>query len=140
MRFIGNILWHIPFMGFLNALFAFLFGGLLTLTVVAAPIGLGLLQYSKFLLLPFSYNMVSASDLGIKQNPLWKAYSFIIMLLYLPFGLVAFICGLLQAVGLAMTVVGIPAALVIIKALPTYLNPVGKRCVPVLHAVGGQPV
>lgn len=133
MRTSGNILWHIPFLGFLNALFAFLLGGLLTLTVVAAPIGLGLMQYSKFLLLPFSYDMVTATDLGIRQNPVWRVYSAVIMVLYLPFGLVAFLCGLLQAVALTLTLIGIPAALVIIKSLPTYLNPVGKRCVPALH-------
>lgn len=134
MRIIGNILWHIPFMGFLNALFAFLLGGLLTLTVVAAPIGLGLMHYSKFLLLPFSYDMVTAGDLGIRQNPVWRVYSTVIMVLYLPFGLVAFLCGLLQAVALTLTIIGIPAALVIIKSLPTYLNPVGKKCVPALRS------
>ena len=133
MRVIGNILWHFPFLGFLNALFAFLLGGLLTLTVVAAPIGLGLIQYSKFLLLPFSYDMVTVADLGIRQNPIWRVYSAVIMVLYLPFGLIAFIGGLLQAVGLTLTIIGIPAALVIIKSLPTYLNPVGKKCVPALH-------
>lgn len=135
MRIIGNILWHIPFLGFLNALFAFVLGGLLTITVVAAPIGLGLMQYSKFLLLPFSYDMVTVSELGIRQNPIWRVYSTVIMVLYLPFGIIAFLCGLLQAVALTLTLVGIPAALVIIKSLPTYLNPVGKKCVPALHAV-----
>ncbi len=130
MRILGNILWHIPFLGFVNALFAFLFGFLLTLTLVAAPIGLGLMQYAKFLLLPFSYDMMSSSELPGNRNPVWRAYSFVIMLLYLPFGLVAFVVGLVQAVGLALTIVGIPVALVVAKSLGTYLNPVGKVCVP----------
>lgn len=128
-RLLGNLLWHIPFCGFLTALYAFVLGLLLTITVVAAPIGLGLLQYAKFLLLPFSYDMVSKSDLGAAQNPLWRAYSFLVMLLYLPFGLIALVLGVVQAVGLALTLVGIPTAIVVVKSLGTFLNPVGKVCV-----------
>lgn len=131
MRILGNILWHIPFCGFLTALYTFLLGALLTLTVVAAPIGLGLLQYSKFLLLPFSYDMASKSELGLAQNPVWRAYSFVITLLYLPFGLIAVVVAVVQAVGLALTIVGIPTAIVIAKSLNTFFNPVGKVCVHV---------
>lgn len=129
LRILGNLLWHIPFCGFLTALYAFLLGLLLTATVVAAPVGLGLLQYAKFLLLPFSYDMVAKSDLGEAQNPIWRAYSFLVMLLYLPFGLLALIAGVFQAVGLALTIVGIPTAIVVVKSLGTFLNPVGKVCV-----------
>lgn len=131
MRLLGNILWHIPFCGFLTALYAFLIGVLLTLTVVAAPVGLGLLQYAKFLLLPFSYDMVGKGELGQARNPLWRAYSFLVMIVYLPFGLIAFVVGIFQAVGLALTIVGIPTAIVVVKSLGTFLNPVGKVCVHV---------
>lgn len=37
MGALGNILWHIPFLGFLNALFVFLLGLLLTALVITAP-------------------------------------------------------------------------------------------------------
>ncbi|MDL2207156.1 YccF domain-containing protein [Desulfovibrio sp. OttesenSCG-928-F20] len=131
MRILGNILWHIPLCGFLTALAVFLLGGLLTITVVAAPIGLGLLQYAKFLLLPFSFEMMDKSELGQPRNPFWLAYSTLIMLLYLPLGLVIMIIGLFQAVALALTIVGIPTALVIARSLTTFLNPVGKVCVNV---------
>ena len=131
MRILGNILWHIPFLGFVSAFCAFVFGFLLTITIVAAPIGLGLMQYAKFLMLPFSYEMISESELPVQQNPVWQTYSFIITILYLPFGIIALVCGVLQAIGLALTIVGIPAAIVVAKSLGTYLNPVGKICVPV---------
>lgn len=130
LRLLGNILWHVPFLGFLNALYAFLLGLVFTALLVTAPLGLGLLQYSKFLLLPFSYDMVDEGDLEARRNPLWVAWSFVIMLLYLPFGFLAFICGLFQCLGLALTLVGIPAAIVVARSLPTYFNPVGKVCVP----------
>lgn len=131
VRILGNILWHIPLMGFVTAILVFLLGGLLTVTVVASPIGLGLVQYAKFLLLPFSCEMVDQADLGRPRNPLWAAYSTLIMLVYLPFGLIIMIISIFQAVGLALTIVGIPTALVIAKSLGTLLNPVGKVCVSV---------
>ena len=131
MRTIANILWHIPFLGFLSALYAFLLGLLLTVLVIPAPIGLGLIQYAKFLMFPFSTEMVSSAEAGQKRNPLWAAYSTIIMIFYLPFGLIAFIFGLAQCLGLAITIVGLPGAYIIFKSLGTYFNPVGKICVPV---------
>ena len=126
LRTIANILWHIPFLGFINALGAFLLGLLLTVLIIPAPIGLGLLSYAKFLMFPFSRRMVSASEAGVSRNPLWAAYSTLIMLLYLPFGIIFFIIGVIQCIGLALTIVGLPLAYIIAKSLTTYLNPVGK--------------
>lgn len=134
LRLLGNILWHVPFMGFLSALAAFLVGLLLTVLVVTSPIGLGLIQYSKFLLLPFSYSMVPANDLGEEQNILWKTYSTIIMIVYLPVGLILCLVQIFQIAGLFLSIVGIPAGIVLLKSLSTYLNPVNKKCVPVAVA------
>ena len=49
MKTIGNILWHFPFFGFVTAICTWLFGAILTATVIAAPIGLGLMEYGKLL-------------------------------------------------------------------------------------------
>ncbi len=130
MATLGNILWHFPFLGFLSALFYCVLGGLLTLTVVAAPIGLGLIQYSRFLLSPFSQEMICRSDLPQAQNSLWKAYSTIVMILYLPFGALFALCTAVQIGMLFLTIVGIPMALVLAKSLGTIFNPVNKVCVP----------
>ena len=129
MRTLGNILWHIPFLGFVSATVVYLFGLLLTATVVAAPIGLGLMEYGKFLYWPFGHAMISKSELHTKQNKAWKAYSTIVMILYLPFGLVFTILSIFQVVGLFISLVGIPSAIVIAKSLGTFLNPVNKKCV-----------
>ena len=130
MRTVANILWHIPFLGFLTALCSFLLGSLLVITIIAAPIGLGLIQYAKFLMAPFSYSMVSKRDLEQSSNPLWTSYSFLIKIIYLPFGLVLCIFQMLQIVGLCLSIVGIPMAIILAKSLSTYLQPVGKVCVP----------
>ena len=131
MRTLGNILWHFPFFGFVTAGFYWLVGLLLTVTVIAAPIGLGLMELGKFLLAPFGHAMVSKDDLKIEQNALWKTYSTIVMILYLPFGLVFLVLSVIQVAALCLTIVGIPVALVIAKSIGTVLNPVNKKCVHV---------
>jgi len=130
MKTLGNIIWHIPFLGFLSSLITFLIGSLLVLTVVGAPIGLGLIQLSKFLMAPFSNSMVSKNDLNVDQNQLWKSFGIIVRILYFPFGLFLTIITVFQIVGLFISIIGIPVALILAKSLSTYLNPVGKTCVP----------
>lgn len=129
MKTLGNILWHIPFMGFISAIFVYLFGLVLTATVVAAPIGLGLMELGKFLFSPFGHAMVSKDDLNIEQNQKWKMYSTIVRVIYFPFGLLFTILAIFQVVFLFFTIVGIPVAIVVAKSLGTYLNPVNKKCV-----------
>lgn len=131
MRTLGNILWHIPFLGFVSAFITFVIGTLLTVTVIAAPIGVGLLEYSKFLLAPFGKAMISKNDLNIERNRAWKAYSTIVMIIYFPLGLVFAIISIFQIVGLFFTIFGIPVAIVMAKSLGTTLNPVNKKCVSI---------
>jgi uncharacterized membrane protein YccF (DUF307 family) len=131
MRTLGNVLWLIPFLGFITASLCWLFGAALTLTVVAAPIGLGLMEYGKFLFAPFGRAMVSKDSLNIRQNNVWMAYSAVIQILYFPFGLIFVIIAAIRAVALCVTLVGIPAALVVAKSLGTVFSPVNKKCVPV---------
>lgn len=52
------------------------------ITVIAAPIGLGLVQYSKFLLLPYSYAMIVKPEGDVPPSPLWKTYSAILKIVY----------------------------------------------------------
>ena len=86
-RMISNVLWHIPFLGFVSAFLHFLVGLLLCMTVVGLPLGLGLVEYSKFLLAPGTRTLVDRSDLPEKQNMLWKGWAVLVGLLYLPFGI-----------------------------------------------------
>lgn len=136
MKTLGNILWHFPCFGFLSSFFAFLLGSILTCTLIASPIGLGLLQYSKFLLAPFSYDMIDSSELREEQDGAWKTYSRIVWFCYLPIGCLSFIVAIVRIAVLCIIIVGIPVALVMVKALGVIFNPVGKICVP--RAVGEE--
>lgn len=129
MKTLGNILWHIPFLGFVNAIVVYVLGLILVATVVAAPIGLGLMEFGKFLFWPFGNSMISKKELNVEQNKAWKIYSTIVMVLYFPFGLILAVLGAFQVAALFISLIGIPAALVVAKSLGTYLNPVNKKCV-----------
>src|ERR1043165_4606940 len=112
MRTLGNVLWHFPFFGFVTATLYWLFGALLTITIVAAPIGLGLMEYGKFLFSPFGHAMVRRDDLHVKQNAVWRAYSTIVSIVYLPFGLVFALLSVFQVAVSFIFIVTIPVALV----------------------------
>lgn len=130
MRTLGNIIWHFPFFGFVSAICTYLLGLILTITVVAAPIGLGLMEFGKFQFTPFGHAMVSKSKLaGEAPNKLWSTYSTIVRIIYFPFGLILTIIGVFQVVGLFISIIGIPIALVLAKSLGTYFNPINKVCV-----------
>ena len=136
MRTFGNILWHFPFFGFVSAIIAYLLGLILTATVIAAPIGLGLMELGKFLFLPFDHAMVKKSAVNIEQSETWNAYSTIVMILYIPLGLVLSLLAVVQVGLLFISIIGIPAGIVIAKSLGTYFNPVNKKCVH--HAVADE--
>jgi uncharacterized membrane protein YccF (DUF307 family) len=130
MRKIANILWYFPFFGFIDGIVAFLLGTLLVLTVVGAPIGIGLIQWSKFLFAPFTNEMIDKKDLNVEQNKLWKSFGFIVRIVYFPIGLFIAFCLILQSIGLFLSVVGIPVGIVVLKSVTTAFNPVNKVCVP----------
>ena len=137
MRTLGNILWHFPFLGFVNAIATYLMGLLLLITIIAAPIGRGLMEFGKFLFAPYSYAMVKESALRPEKTStggsrIWKAYSTIILFIYiLILGIPLSLMVIFQIAGLFITIVGIPVAIVMAKSLGTYFNPIGKKCVPI---------
>jgi len=79
MNTLLNIIWHIPFLGFIYAGIYALCGLILCLTIIGMPLGLGLLQMGRFLLCPFGNALVSRGDLarlkGENRNILVVTYS-----------------------------------------------------------------
>ena len=129
MKKLGNLLWHFPLFGFVTALLTFLTGGFFVITVIGAPIGLGLIQHSKFLLTPFSSRMISDSKLKKHKTPVWKILSVIAFILYLPIGIFTSIITIIQIILLFISIIGIPIAVILSKSLSTYFNPINKICV-----------
>ena len=71
MRILGNIIWFF-LGGWILAILAYLSGLILTILVVTAPVGLGLMEYGKFLSLPFINDMArkNKSSLAVAAVPL----------------------------------------------------------------------
>ena len=74
--------------------------------------------------------MVSKKDLQVEQNQAWKAYGSIVRILYFPIGLFFAVVTIFQIVGMMLSIIGIPVAIVLAKSLKTYFNPVHMTCVP----------
>ena len=130
MRTFGNVLWLFLFFGWVNVLAALIGGALCCATVVGAPIGLGLLQYAKFLCLPFSLEMHNRSDVTTKERSnTMKWLGKLCFVLYVPFGIILWLIGIVQCIALFVTIVGIPAGAVMAKSLSTLYNPIDKVCV-----------
>jgi uncharacterized membrane protein YccF (DUF307 family) len=129
MRKLGNLLWHFPLFGFITAFITFLTGGFFVITVIGAPIGLGLIQHSKFLLTPFSSRMISDSKHSKEKTVVWKILSVIAFIIYLPIGIFTSVIIIIQIILLCISIIGIPIAVILSKSLSTYFNPINKICV-----------
>ena len=127
MRTLGNIIWHIPFCGFINAICVWLSAILFAITIVGLPIAKGLFEYGSFLFLPFGHEMVDDPTKRSSISSLWNAILSILWIVF--FGIWLWIFTIFQIVGLFFSIVGIPMAIVLAKSIGTFFNPVGKICV-----------
>lgn len=134
MNTVLNVLWYFPYFGFLMAIPMALGGLLMCITVVGLPLGLGMLQIAKFLLLPFSRQLVDSKELneltGREGNKVWEIFSLIVRILYFPIGLFAAAVYIIAGLVDFITIIGIPNGLVMFRLIPSVFNPVGKKCVP----------
>ncbi|MDD3469224.1 MAG: YccF domain-containing protein [Thermoguttaceae bacterium] len=133
MKILGNILWCCT-LGWMLALLALLLGLLMTVTVVGAPIGLGLIEYGKFLFAPMTFEIENKSDYkamkGEETSDAVSSYELICSIVYIfPFGLLLAACIGIAAILISCTIVGLPIGIALAKTLPFAFNPVGKVCV-----------
>lgn len=134
MRTLGNIIWHIPYLGFIKSLCYAIGGVFWCITIIGIPLGLGLFQLSLFMLAPFSRGLVTRNDLemltGEKQDSFIKGWFLVVRILYFPFGLLMAMACISTIIVEFFTLIGIPCGLAEAKALSTIFNPVNKKCVP----------
>ena len=119
MKLLGNIIW-ILFGGLCIALYYFMFGLLLCLTVVGIPFGLQLMKIAGFALWPFGHEVQAGPQdsgcLSVCMNILWIIFGGIeIALTHLGLGVV-----------FCVTIIGIPFGLQHFKMALLALVPFGK--------------
>jgi uncharacterized membrane protein YccF (DUF307 family) len=125
MSFLLNILWIVFGGGLLLCLEYLLAGALLCLTIVGIPFGLQCFKIAGLALLPFGKNIdampgVEASGaLRLVFNVIWAVVA----------GIWIFITHVVLAVGLAVTIIGIPFALQHLKLGVLAFAPFGRRAV-----------
>lgn len=120
MNFLGNILWLV-LGGFLVALYYWVVGLLLCITIVGIPFGIQLMKIGVFALWPFGHEAVPGpSDSGclsILMNVIWILIGGVeIALLHLSFGILC-----------CVTIVGIPFGIQHFKMAILALVPFGKE-------------
>lgn len=127
MRTLGNIIWHIPFLGFFYVIFVWFLALLFAITIVGFPIAKGLFEFGKFLIMPFSREMVSVQK---DESILIGIWNLIMRVIWIScFGIWIWIYMIFLIVALLMSIVGIPVAIVFAKSLRVCFNPIGKKCV-----------
>ncbi|WP_434380386.1 YccF domain-containing protein [Melittangium boletus] len=120
MRLLLNILWIVFGGGFIIALEYVLGGLLLCLTLVGIPFGVQCFKLAGLGLLPFGKDIVDApggNPIGCVLNVFWLVFA----------GIWIFLSHIGLALGLAVTLIGIPFAIQHIKLALLALAPFGKR-------------
>mgnify|MGYP003301856352 CR=1 FL=1 len=120
MKFIGNILWLI-LGGLLVAIYYWLIGLLICITIIGIPFGVQLIKIGNFALWPFGHEIQSGPNdsgcLSILMNVIWILVGGIeIAVLHLGFGLIC-----------CITIVGIPFGIQHFKMALLALMPFGKQ-------------
>jgi len=125
-----NMIWFL-FFGFWTSILMFLLGVLMCITIVGIPVGKSLFQLSKLNAFPYGKVIIRETQLkgrnnvsvirqlgGLILNTLWFPVGLILTLMYFIMGIVA-----------AITIVGIPVAILYFKMAQFVLFPIGAKVI-----------
>ncbi|MFM7068301.1 MAG: YccF domain-containing protein, partial [Actinomycetes bacterium] len=129
VKTIGNIIWFV-FSGLWMAMGFVLLGALLCITIIGIPFGVQAFKLAGFALWPFGREVVrtpaSGGCLEVLFNVLWLCC----------FGWGFFLAGLMSALVLCVTIIGIPFAVPAIKIGVLGLWPFGRTVVEARDQLG----
>ena len=127
MRSIYNVLWYFPFLGFLIAIYAAMFG---LVFLFLFPVGNGLLQLAKFYTAPFSFDMKRMADVcPSDQIKSYGALGVLMPMFWFPFALILAFTLAIPFLAYGASVVFLPASIVIARSLAFVFNPINATCV-----------
>lgn len=130
MRLLGNILWFIIGGWWSFLVYAFL-GVLFCITIIGIPIGKSLFQYAKLMALPFGKVIMKETEIKGKENvsAIRRVGGLIANILWLPFGIAAFIANVGTMLLCFISIILIPVGIVLAKSCVFLLWPVGAKVV-----------
>jgi uncharacterized membrane protein YccF (DUF307 family) len=123
MRLLLNLLWIVLGGGIVLALEYLLAGLLLCLTIVGIPFGLQCWKLAGLALLPFGKEITAAPQAGITSGTLRLVFN---VLWIVVAGVWIFLTHVALALGLAVTLIGIPFAVQHVKLAALALVPFGR--------------
>lgn len=130
MTLLGNIIWFI-FFGWWNFLLYGFLGLVCCATIIGIPIGKALFQYAKLMTFPFGKVIIKETELKGKENvsAIRRVGGTIANILWLPVGIITFILNIGTMIVCAITIIGIPVAVVIAKSCKFLIWPVGAKVI-----------
>lgn len=130
MALLGNIIWFVVF-GWWNFLIYALAGIVCCITIIGIPIGKSMFQYAKLMALPFGKVIVKETDIKGVENvsAIRRVGGVIANILWLPFGICFFLASIIEMIASAITIIGIPAAVVLAKSCKFLLWPIGAKVI-----------
>lgn len=130
MAAVGNILWFL-FFGWWNALVYILAGALWCVTVIGIPIGKALFQYAKLMALPFGKVIMKETEIKGAENvsAVRRVGGVIANIIWLPIGIILFVVTIVETVAAAITIIGIPVAVVLARSAKFIIWPIGAKVI-----------
>lgn len=130
MVLLGNIIWFILF-GWWSFLLYAVLGGICYITIIGIPIGKALFQYAKLMALPYGKVIIAETELKGKENvaAVRQVGGVIANIIWLPVGVLTFILNIGVMIAAAITIIGIPFAVVVARSCKFLLWPVGAKVI-----------
>jgi len=123
LRFIGNVLWLL-LVGWASALSFAIAGVIMYIFIITIPFGVAAFRIANFSLWPFGRRVIDRVDAGAPSligNVLWFVFA----------GVWIAIGSFAAAIGLMLTIIGIPFAIKMMQIGVLSLFPLGKQIVSV---------
>ncbi|MCL2575679.1 MAG: hypothetical protein FWE33_04525 [Defluviitaleaceae bacterium] len=126
MRTLANVIWFV-FGGIWLGTAAMAFGLLFCLTIIGIPIGRALFQYARLMYAPFGKVIVREVDVNPNMSKIRRSGGFVLNIIWLPFGIILFLLSIPAIILSAITIIGIPHAVVVAKASVFVMRPIGAK-------------
>lgn len=125
-----NMIWFI-FFGFWTSVLTFFLGVLMCITIVGIPIGKSLFQLSKLNGFPYGKVIIRETQLkGRKRVSIIRQLGGLLLnILWFPIGFILTMMYFLMAIVAALTIVGLPVAILYFKIGQFVLFPIGAKVI-----------
>jgi len=130
MATLGNLLWFI-LGGAVMALTWLAIGVLFSITIVGIPIGRACFEFAKLSAFPYGKEIIRETELKGKSHtsPAWRVINLVLNVIWFPIGLFLTLTYFVLTVVYALTIIGIPVAIVYVRMGQFVLAPAGCRVV-----------